>query len=61
MKEMMRTVTLPNQAKQSEEEINFFMKYFSFVMTFYNKFLITFDKITICHNIHNKDLEGLGG
>lgn len=30
-------------------------------MTFYNKFLTTFDKITICHNISSKDLESLGG
>ena len=30
-------------------------------MTFYNKFLSTFDKITICHNIHEKDLESFGG
>jgi hypothetical protein len=37
------------------------MKYFSFVMTFYNKFLSTFDKITICHNIHEKDLDIFGG
>lgn len=30
-------------------------------MTFYNKFLSTFEKITICHNIHEKDLENVGG
>ena len=37
------------------------MKYFSFVMTFYNKFLSTFEKINICHNIHAKDMEWIGG
>lgn len=58
---MMRKVTLPSEAKESEEEINSFVKYFSFLMTFYNKFLSTFDKITICHNIPSKDLEALGG
>lgn len=61
LKEMMRIVTLPPEAKQSEDEINGFMKYFSFVMTFYNKYLSTFDKITICHNINAKDLQSIGG
>ncbi len=49
---MVRTITIPENAKHIEGEINSFMKYFSFVMTFYNKMSSTFDKIIFRSNLN---------